>query len=711
MTAEAAMRAEERAAPRYRAFVSYCHADLRWADWLHDSLERFRVPSRLAGTLARNGVIPRCLRPIFLDRVDLGATADLDADIARALRESAALIVICSPAAVASSRVAREIDLFRQQHGTSRILTLLVGGRPNAVKRGLPDGEECLPAALRPGVERAAAAHIGTLTAAGTDPLGADVRTGRGSKPAALLKLVAGLLGVDADQLRRARAVERARRLKFVVPLAILLAFIALAANRYLQSRRAEINQPSAATRTALHGTAVAEVSDKSIAVLPFADLSERKDQGYFVDGLSDELIDSLARIPELRVPARTSSYYFKGRAAEIATIARQLRVANVLEGSVRTAGARMRVTVQLIRADTGYHLWSNTYDRATGDIFKLQDDISRAVVRALQISLAQGPLAGLGGTADKEAYKIFLQGRYMYQNGTDSEAGERSADYLRQAVRRDPHFANAWAFLAFNRSARADVISGAGRMAGSEARHAASMAIAMDPVLPNAHAAMSSVYWYVDWNWTGALAEAEQAYRLAPDGHALDLARLLMVVGRDDARIERLMRGAVEDDPASAFSYWNLGLFYLDSGRLAAAEAALRKSLDLNPLHGWVPGSLSKVLLFEGKPKAALTEIEHEPDEMYRACISAMIYDALGNKDKAAQQLRLAEATPADEATCIAGVYARRGDRARAFAWLDRAVTQREFRIMLLRRDPLFNGLRDDPRYQVLVRRLNLPD
>jgi adenylate cyclase len=190
-------------------------------------------------------------------------------------------------------------------------------------------------------------------------------------------------------------------------------------------------------------------ISDKSIAVLPFVDMSEKRDQEYFSDGLSEELIDMLTKVPDLRVPARTSSFYFKGKQASIGDIAKALGVAHVLEGSVRKSGNKLRITAQLIRVEGGYHVWSQTYDRDAGDIFQIQDDISNAVVSALKVSLGALPPPHNGATSNKEAYDLYLLAQASYDHANSKEGFQKIVDELQSAVRADPSFARAWAMLS----------------------------------------------------------------------------------------------------------------------------------------------------------------------------------------------------------------------------------------------------------------------
>jgi TolB-like protein len=282
---------------------------------------------------------------------------------------------------------------------------------------------------------------------------------------------------------------------------------------------------------TAGKGTAseaVSAIPEKSIAVLPFADMSEKKDQEYFSDGLSEELIDMLTKIPELRVPARTSSFYFKGKSETIVTIARALGVANVLEGSVRKAGNQLRVTAQLIRADNGYHLWSETYDRELKDVFKVQDEIAGAVVSALKVKLAAGQQAA-HGTTNTEAYAQYLLARQLYFRSGDVAGFDRAISLYRGAIALDPNYAAAYAGLAMARASRADLAE-LGKAVISEAAADAERAIALAPRQPDGYLARAylRMTWgcrKVDSSYFGLAGIAMAECTL---GHATDSRRAL---------------------------------------------------------------------------------------------------------------------------------------------------------------------------------------
>jgi adenylate cyclase len=253
---------------------------------------------------------------------------------------------------------------------------------------------------------------------------------------------------VEPSRSIRKQTGQRLNR-AIIVTLSLALAYFVV--DKFWLSKRITTERPAATVATVAPASPApaAAVSDKSVAVLPFVDMSEKKDQEYFSDGLSEELIDMLTKIPDLRVPARTSSFYFKGKSEDIPTIARRLMVAHVLEGSVRKSGMTLRITAQLVRADNGYHLWSQTYDRKLDDIFKVQDDIAGAVVSALKVSLAESSTLKVTTPKNTEAYTLYLQGRAIYRIAGNKAQFDSAAEYMRQAIKADSTFAEAWAWLA----------------------------------------------------------------------------------------------------------------------------------------------------------------------------------------------------------------------------------------------------------------------
>jgi TolB-like protein/cytochrome c-type biogenesis protein CcmH/NrfG len=469
-----------------------------------------------------------------------------------------------------------------------------------------------------------------------------------------------------------------------------------------------------AAMATSVASTAPT-IPDKSVAVLPFIDMSEKKDQEYFSEGLSEELIDLLSKVSALRVPARTSSFYFKDKTADIPTIARRLMVAHVLEGSVRKAGDHVRITVQLVRADNGYHLWSQTYDRKLDDIFKVQDEIAAAVVGALKVSLLGPDAPRATPTSNSEAYTLYLQARSVYWNGNTHADEERAIALLRKALKLEPGFARGWAALATFRCGDASYfdlsLDAQGR---AEAHDAAARALKLDPNLSDSHAAMGRLLYQVEWDWKAGEAELRRALALDPfnDIALQDLADLLSALDIHSAEALSLAKHSIDRDPTNATHYFQLAVILFRDRKLAEAEKAIRTTLDLSPKAEQAAAYLASVLMYRGDPVGALAVLEREPGERWREALRPQILDALGRAHEADSALATFETKYGNLAPySIAAVYARRKDFDRAFSWLDRAYRQREPLLSEVGPDPDFSGLTSDQRFKTLLRKLNLPE
>jgi len=500
---------------------------------------------------------------------------------------------------------------------------------------------------------------------------------------------------------------SRAALLVIVTAVVIVAGYIAV--NRYVLAKRfAEIG----ATPAAAAGAHVqSEISDKSVAVLPFVDMSEKRDQEYFADGLSDELIGMLTTIPDLRVPARTSSFYFKGKQTTIAEIAKALGVAHVLEGSVRKSGNTLRITAQLIRVDNGYHVWSETYDRKLDDIFKVQDEISGAVVKALKISLLKEAVPKATPAANTEAYTLFLQGRAFAQRHTRAD-NAKAGDYLRQSLTADPKFAPAWTLLAELRADDWSIFGTIGyKQARAEVSDAATHAVELAPSSLDARMAMSHVLFDLDWHWDEAEREVNSVLALDPgNAEALEQATFLALVRGHCEQAQQFAHSAVERDPLDVDHYRGLGIADFCNGRLAEAEAAFRKGLELNAASEGMHYKLGLVQLMRGDSRAALAEMKQEPHEGWRQCGMWLVLDALGRNSEADQALSSIVKDYHSWEYQIAGNYAHRKDLDQAFAWLERAYQEHDGGLAIsVKWDPLLSNLHGDPRYQALLRKMQL--
>jgi TolB-like protein len=451
---------------------------------------------------------------------------------------------------------------------------------------------------------------------------------------------------------------------------------------------------------------------DRSIAVLPFVNMSSDKEQEYFSDGMSEELLNLLAQVPDLKVIARTSSFAFKGKDVPIADIAKTLNVAHVLEGSVRRSGNTVRITAQLIRTADSTHLWSETYDRPLDDIFRVQDEIANAIVQALQIRLAGGELnRRKGGTQNLEAYQLYLRALSASGLGTKRSVEAASA-YLEQAIQIEPNYGQALATLAGVTMTKAemglvDPIEGYER-----ARRLLVHALELSPENAAAHARLQYFYWAFDWDWAAAEAEGKIARELDPhDPDVLLAASMLSVgLGQWDAA-EKSLKESLALDPQNAWTIWNLGNTYYLAGRFADSEAINRKLLALHPDFGWTRLSLGKTLLAEGKAVEALSFAEQVVDEGERLQYLPVFLDAAGREAEAnvAEQAQIAR-WEGKGAYFIAMTYAYRGDADRAIEWLDRAYQQKDLWLCLLFGEPLFKNIAHDPRFIAFLKKMNLP-
>jgi TolB-like protein/Tfp pilus assembly protein PilF len=464
---------------------------------------------------------------------------------------------------------------------------------------------------------------------------------------------------------------------------------------------------PAAAVPT----TAVA-VNEKSIAVLPFADMSAGKDQEYFADGLSEELLNLLAKLPELRVIGRTSSFQFKGRNEDLRVIGEKLNVAHILEGSVRKSGEKLRISAQLIRAADGFHLWSETYDRTLDDIFVVQDEIAGEVVQALKLTLFTPTSVTRSRPVDHEAYNLTLKGRFFVERLGQNDF-ERAVEYFRQAHERDPEYAPAWAGLSKAYAGQADNGYVPTADGYRRAREAAEKALALDPQLADAHLAMGWIQHSYDWNWAAADLSNRKALALEP-GNAQVLrysGRLAVTLGRWSEAID-LMNKAIERDPLQPNAYSNLGLVLQAVNRDTEAEVAIRKALELDPDGSSRHRALGRVLLLQGKTDAALREMQQETGELWRPSGLSLVFHALGRRSESDAALAVMKDKHAEIAAYqIAQVHAFRGEADLAFVWLGRAYDQRDAGVPQIMGDRLMRGLVGDPHYKAFLRKLKLPE
>jgi TolB-like protein/Tfp pilus assembly protein PilF len=508
-----------------------------------------------------------------------------------------------------------------------------------------------------------------------------------------------------------AMSARSRKRMALVVASVVGLALVGLAAHRLWLSTHRAAATPATTSAVSVPAPAAGTpaIPEKSVAVLPFVDMSEKKDQEYFSDGLSEELIDMLAKVPGLRVPARTSSFYFKGKPTKLPDIARELGVAHILEGSVRKSNNRIRVTAQLIRADTGFHVWSETYDRGLSDIFKVQDDIANAVVRVLQITLTGGPLTRqTGGTQNLEAYQLYLRALDAQSQNTRSSL-EAAGGYLDQAIKLDPNFGLAWSTLALTVIVQTDNGLLSPKEGYERSRQLAKHALQSSRDLADAHAALQYIHRTYDWDWAASEAEGRQALSIDPTNQlALMFSGMLSATLGRWGNAERELRAALARDPLNTYANSNLGDAMYCAGLYADAEAAYRKVLDLAPHFLWARMSLGKILLAEGKFEAALAMVQDEATG-YRRLMLPILLHANGRNAEAEEALK--DLSKSDDPYFVAMTYAYRGDHDRALESLDRSYKERDPNLVEIVGEPLFKSLANDPRYKAFLRKMNLPE
>jgi len=453
-----------------------------------------------------------------------------------------------------------------------------------------------------------------------------------------------------------------------------------------------------------------------SIAVLPFVNMSGDSQQDYFSDGLSEELLNSLSRITALQVTARTSSFSFKGKQVDIADIAHKLNVGAILEGSVRKDGAHVRITAQLINTVTGFHLWSQTYDRDLRHILALQTEIASAVTTALQATLLADSVAliELGGTQNPLAFDAYLKGQKFVGSSNDKEARlGQIADYS-EAIRLDPRYAKAYAVKAITLGAFAGTYATgpAVREGFEEARAAAEKALALAPELGEAHAALATVLDEGFGDYARAAVEYERALALSP-GNALVLrvsANFLSSVGRTEEAVANSQR-AVVLDPLNVVAHRNLGLVLHYARRDRDAIDSYNRALSINPHAGHVAAFRGLAYLPLGEFEAARASCATPPLDWDNNVCLAVVYHKLNRRSDADAALAAARAVYGDDgAFQYAGIYAQWGNIAKALEWLETAYRMHDPGLVDLKVEPMLDPLRQEPRYKEIEHQLKFP-
>ncbi|MDB6114795.1 MAG: hypothetical protein JWQ62_1740 [Lacunisphaera sp.] len=521
----------------------------------------------------------------------------------------------------------------------------------------------------------------------------------------------AGRPGAPGAATAPARAKSRVSVLNIALGVAVLalVAFVFLRPATKPEPAPATPAAPTATTRAPEPAiTAGFSPDAKSIAVLPFVNMSTDADQGFFADGLAEELLNLLAKIPALQVTSRSSAFSYKGKDFKLAQVARELNVAHILEGSVRKSGTHLRITAQLIDARTDTHLWSETYDRSLDDIFAVQDEIAAAVVGQLQVTLLGA--APKTKAANPRAYALFLQARQLAHQLTN-ESLQQAVTFYQQALAVDPGLAAGWTGLAECYMVQSDFGQRTNEEGYRLARDAAQKAIAIDPNSAMAYAELGINY--AAFGEDRAKAADAFAHALALEPANTDIITVAMKFARGLGRYEQVIalgEYVVIHDPLNTLAHATLGGAYIRAGRYDEGMASMETALRLAPGRSLGYYSIAMTLVQKGDPKAALVTIQKEPAGSWRTDGLAIVYHALGRKTESDAALaELIAKYERESAWNIAYVYAFRGEADAAFEWLEKAIVYHDPGLSLTAVQPQFANIRSDPRWLPFLRRIGL--
>ncbi|MGB8692088.1 MAG: TIR domain-containing protein [Steroidobacteraceae bacterium] len=646
-------------------FISYASQDAALANDIVATLERKNL---------RCWIAPRDVTPG-------GHYADA---IIGAISGTKALVLLLSDSALASKHVGKEIE--RASSKGRAIIALRTTATPltPAFEYFLSESQwiDIGPAGIA-GISAKLVEAVRSHLTPGT--------TSASAKPLAIDRKV-------APSQRRWVAIASA------AVLATALAYVV--APKFWPTKHPSAEQPS------LAATPTAAISDKSIAVLPFVDMSEKHDQEYFGDGMAEEILNVLAKLPGLTVIGRTSSFSFKGKSEDLRTIGTQLNAAYVVEGSVRRSGDKVRITAQLINTRTGAHEWSETYDRPIGDVLKLQDSIAGAVARELHLTVAPDDVNARYIPKNLEIYDLYLRGRHAIDRH-DSGGLDEAATLFQKALDRDPGFADAAVWLSSTKSLQAQVGFLPSAAAFEQARQAAATALKLDPNNAGAHAALANIYIVYDWDWSAAERELQKVEALAPG--SMDAlygqSKLSLTLGHWDDALRKI-KALLAQDPLDPNNLLRLLQLQARLGRLGEAETATRRLLDIHPTFAWAHYYLGLTLLARGDRDGALLAMQQETADQARQQGLAIVYHALGRKkDSDGALAEMLRDQSDSNAVGIADVYALRGQFDEAMHWLDRAYIQKDSELWFIKAECELKNLWTAPRYKAFLRKLNLPE
>jgi TolB-like protein/tetratricopeptide (TPR) repeat protein len=648
--------------PVAAVFISYASQDAPIAEALCSALERDGVACWLA---------PRNVRP-----------GDFYADaIVQAINSCTVLVLVLSQSAIDSPHVLREVERASAKRRP------VIAFRIDA-------------AALPPGLEYFLSTSQWIDSAAGKpDRLFPKLVQAVRSRMSA-----AGSGEPDPTAAAAPAPKRRQNRRTIALAVAVALAFIVVYQFRASGPAAPEFAPPP-----------------HSIAVLPFVNMSGDASQEYFSDGISEELLNSLSRLNDLQVVARTSSFSFKGQNVDVSTIAHKLNVGAVLEGSVRRAGNTVRITVQLINGVTGFHIWSQTYDRQLSDILQVQTEVATAVAQQLEVRLAGNETAvlELGSTSNPGAYEAYLRGSELLSNPDTAEADMRAAlAAFDQAIALDPNYAQAHAKRAValaDISIFVDLKPEEMARVREQARQAAERAVALAPELGSAHLALADVLSNGLLDFAAAAPEFDRALALSPGSARVQMgfAAFAGHLGHFEPAINAARR-AVDLDPQNANALVMLGQVLGYARRYSEALAALQAANVLRPNSGFITGNMAYILLATGQLEQvrALCESSAMPAQSPgRHLLLALVYHGLKREQEAQDQVAQFKAHHSDAASLeLAGVYAQLGDTSAALQELTRAEQQRDPAFQVLRVAWTLDPIRNEPQFKAIEARMNFP-
>ncbi|MDC7997309.1 tetratricopeptide repeat protein [Gilvibacter sediminis] len=492
------------------------------------------------------------------------------------------------------------------------------------------------------------------------------------------------------------------KKLNILIISFLSLAVILLFVDRFRLQKQQQVE---------IEALAQSEIPENSIVVLPFTDLSPNKDQEYFADGLAEELLSSLTRLPELKVTSRTSAFSFKNKAIDIPTLAEQLGVNYIVEGSVRVADSIIRITIQLIdsRADQG--IWSQTWNKKLENIFEVQNSITMAVVNNLKLQF-NAPLLGNKNQTDPRAYALYLEGKHWYQNpNLLAENFEKAKTLVEQSIAIDALYAPAWVLLAKIYDLQTSSRFIAFEEGYPKIKEAVNTALELDPENALVFTTLADIAWQYDWDFQKASEYNQKALMLEPNNDVVfdQAASLAIVLGNTDSAVAYNKRSA-ELDPVNIDNWYNLGNSYYYNQQYELAIAAHNKALTIEPDIYAAQYSIGLNYLMLGEADKAQEAIAKESDTLWQEHFNTLLLYRQGKKAQAQQALdAFIEQYEGYADYQIAQTYAYWGATDLAFAWLENAYESQDFGMVEMISEPLLNGLHQDPRWDTFLKKVGL--